>query len=277
MHTLLAIRGGALGDFLLTLPAMEARRQQLGPETQLQLLTRPSYGRLCQAMGWVTSWRSLENSSAASIWSPAGVEDPDFKNWLANFSQILAWVAPEDVLAQGNLEKLAPGRCIFFSSRPDPRLPLPAWRQWAPEPAMPFLWKTVESLPVSRSGLALHPGSGSASKNLPLSFWQALVEEKRHLEPSKAIHIILGEVELERPEIAVWRNSLQNAPNLFWHENEPLEQLVGLLHAVEAFIGHDSGIAHLAATCSTPSTVWFGPASDPVVWAPPGAQIQRWI
>ena len=39
----LAVRGGALGDFILTLPSL-ARMQSAG--YRLSLLTRPAYGRL---------------------------------------------------------------------------------------------------------------------------------------------------------------------------------------------------------------------------------------
>ena len=49
---ILIIRGGALGDFLLTLPAMDAiRRRQ--PDAMITLVTRPAYGSLMHASGWI--------------------------------------------------------------------------------------------------------------------------------------------------------------------------------------------------------------------------------
>jgi ADP-heptose:LPS heptosyltransferase len=39
------------------------------------------------------------------------------------------------------------------------------------------------------------------------------------------------------------------------------------------FIGHDSGISHLAAAVGTPSLLLFGP-TDPEIWAPVGEHVR---
>jgi len=38
------------------------------------------------------------------------------------------------------------------------------------------------------------------------------------------------------------------------------------------FLGHDSGISHLAAACGVPCVLLFGP-TDPATWAPPGPHV----
>jgi len=59
----------------------------------------------------------------------------------------------------------------------------------------------------------------------------------------------------------VWRNDrVQVARNL------PLPELAALfVHAI--FIGHDSGVSHLAAAAGARCVLLFGP-TDPAVWAP---------
>jgi heptosyltransferase III len=39
------------------------------------------------------------------------------------------------------------------------------------------------------------------------------------------------------------------------------------------FIGHDSGISHLAAAVETPCLLLFGP-TDPAIWAPANLQVR---
>ena len=51
-------------------------------------------------------------------------------------------------------------------------------------------------------------------------------------------------------------------------ENLPLPVLGALLARCGHFLGHDSGISHLAAAVGTSCTLLFGP-TDPDIWAPP--------
>jgi hypothetical protein len=55
--------------------------------------------------------------------------------------------------------------------------------------------------------------------------------------------------------------------------NRPLEELIGHLAQCRIFLGHDSGISHLAAACGAPCVLLFGP-TDPAMWAPPAPQVQ---
>jgi heptosyltransferase-2 len=48
----------------------------------------------------------------------------------------------------------------------------------------------------------------------------------------------------------------------------PLPQLAAVLERCRLFLGHDSGISHLAAATGAPCLLLFGP-TDPAVWAPP--------
>jgi len=50
-------------------------------------------------------------------------------------------------------------------------------------------------------------------------------------------------------------------------ENLDLPSLASTLQHCDLFLGHDSGISHLAAACGVPAVLLFGP-TDPQIWAP---------
>jgi len=49
-------------------------------------------------------------------------------------------------------------------------------------------------------------------------------------------------------------------------------RLAAVLRQCRLFLGHDSGISHLAAAVGTPCVLLFGP-TDPAVWAPANPQV----
>jgi ADP-heptose:LPS heptosyltransferase len=55
--------------------------------------------------------------------------------------------------------------------------------------------------------------------------------------------------------------------------NLPLPELANALAGCRRFMGHDSGVSHLAAAVGTPSVLLFGP-TDPAMWAPPGGNVR---
>jgi ADP-heptose:LPS heptosyltransferase len=48
--------------------------------------------------------------------------------------------------------------------------------------------------------------------------------------------------------------------------------LAGVLAHARLFVGHDSGVTHLAAALHVPTVALFGP-TDPVQWAPRGPHV----
>jgi heptosyltransferase-2 len=52
-----------------------------------------------------------------------------------------------------------------------------------------------------------------------------------------------------------------------------LRDLVGALSRCTVFVGHDTGVTHLAAAVKTPTVALFGP-TDPDVWRPLGDHVE---
>jgi heptosyltransferase-2 len=123
---------------------------------------------------------------------------------------------------------------------------------------------------VSKSGgttsqLALHPGSGSERKNWPEANRASLLG---HLMARTNLNLFLigGEAEGDRlPRLAA---PLPPERVALW-QNLPLTELAGRLAACAAFIGHDSGITHLAAALGVGTLVLWGETSE-AVWRPQG-------
>lgn len=109
----------------------------------------------------------------------------------------------------------------------------------------------------------IHPGSGSRRKIWPIAKWIQLIRD--FLNRGVRIGIVGGEADYR--EVARLRDHFRT--DLSFVVDWPLRELAALL-ASRVFLGHDSGISHLAAASGAHSLLLFGP-SNPKVWAPKNA------
>lgn len=110
--------------------------------------------------------------------------------------------------------------------------------------------------PLPRRFLAVHPGSGSPSKNWRLD---GFLEAARALAGGAAWLLVAGPAEagLAPPEGALLARE--------WS----LRVLGAALARAGLVLANDSGVAHLAAAAGAPTLALFGP-TDPALWAPVG-------
>jgi len=118
--------------------------------------------------------------------------------------------------------------------------------------------------------IAIHPGSGSESKNWPLPRFVEVAGRLLGQNPDRRLLLVGGEADAER--LTNLRAALPN-DRLEIAENLPLTALAKELRNCAAFIGHDSGISHLAAAVDTPSLLLYGP-TDPAIWAPQNPRVR---
>ncbi|HSV62373.1 MAG TPA: glycosyltransferase family 9 protein [Chthoniobacterales bacterium] len=109
--------------------------------------------------------------------------------------------------------------------------------------------------------VALHPGSGSETKNWPIENWIKLGDLL--LAKGRSLLIIAGEADTGR--MGKLRAAWKQEPVQF-AENLPLPHLAALFLGI-AFVGHDSGISHIAAAAGARCFLLFG-WTDPAIWAP---------
>jgi heptosyltransferase III len=118
--------------------------------------------------------------------------------------------------------------------------------------------------------IAIHPGSGSKEKNWSLQNWIELFSREHwHIDKRPSLIVISGEA--DEAQTAQLEHTWKDQDILF-AKNLPLPHLAAVLeHSI--FIGHDSGISHLAAAAGANCILLFGP-TDPNIWAPRNENVQ---
>ncbi len=109
--------------------------------------------------------------------------------------------------------------------------------------------------------LLLHPGSGGRWKCAPLPFWLALFESLKHY--GFEVRFILGPAE-ER-----FCQAFRDYDFIFC---SCLEEALEVLSQAAGFLGHDSGLTHLAAALGRPTLALFGPTAWEH-WSPYGTRV----
>lgn len=270
----LVIRGGAIGDFILTLPAIRLLRENI-PQARIEILGYPSIIALATATGLADSIRQLEHSSMAKLFVPNVALDEALLSYFRSFNLVVSYLYDPDGYFRGNMERIGVKTFLEASHRVETdrghaaeqlARPLEKLAMFLDDPAPRLVFESVQAHPPAKPVIVLHPGSGSLKKNWPLERWIQTAWKLQQSYPHHQLAVVTGEAELERGITAQMREGLQGMDFLHW-DQLPLPELARHLSGSHAFIGHDSGISHLAAACDLPCLLLFGP-TDPAIWAP---------
>lgn len=269
----LAARGGALGDFIVTLPALAALRRRY-PEAALHLLAHPAHAALAAADGLCEGWRSLESAGLAPFFVAGGNPDASWREWMGNFDLVISWLADESGTFRENLRAcgvphILQGPWTFAEAAPVSQQLAAALRPLGITDAAAVHRLRFPGQPA-RHGITVHPGSGSARKNWPVPSWQALLTA---LGPDAGpVTVITGEAE-SGPVLELASRLAAVGLQATASHGAGLVELCGLLSRSRLHLGHDTGISHLAAACGTPCALLYGPASPPQ-WEPPSPTVR---
>lgn len=267
--SILVIRGGAIGDFILTLPVLAALRENL-PQARVEILAYPRVAPLAVAAGLAVATRSIEARPLAGFFAARGPLDEELQNYFSSFAVILSYLYDPDGIFQANVGRCTKAQFIAGPHRPDERAALHAadvflkpLERLAIFGADPSPCLLLPSALCPLPSLALHPGSGSESKNWFESNWSELLRALVQ-ETTAPLLLIGGEAEGDR----LRRLTRDLPPERFaLAQNLPMLELAQRLAGCRGFLGHDSGITHLAAAVGLPGLVLWGPSND-VVWRP---------
>ncbi len=279
----LFLRGGAIGDFVLTLPALTAVRDNW-PEAYIEVLGYPHIARLAQAGGLADSVRSLDDAGMARFFSLRPVFPAEQIEYIRSFDIIFSYLHDMDGTVRNNLE-LAGARMVIYGSpivddghAVDHLLkPLESLAIYnagaAPRLDLDVSFRRqgrgiLESAGITPGAVAMHPGSGSLKKVWPTRRFVSLARRVT-AETSCEPFFIIGEADETAAESL--RREAADIPVL---SNCSLSDLAGVLSLCSAFIGNDSGITHLAAALDIPVVAMYGP-TDPDRWGARGSRVVR--
>ena len=246
-----ALRPGALGDAVLTLPALQGLREA---------------GFAPTVVGNPASWAFLDEP----------VLDIDSPEWLPLFGAERPF-GPRAAQALDGAAVVAwlphavpiPALAIDPPHRDEDQAPHAAERLWRPvarwlgrpDAPLPDVRLDIEPARLADRLVVLHPGSGGRRKCWPAGNFAALA---RRLEADGfAVAVTLGPADLDlAPAFA----------GLSVIREQPLRRIAGVLAGAAACVGNDSGVSHLAARLC-PTLALFGP-TNPGVWAPLGPRVR---
>ena len=297
MNRVLVIRGGAIGDFILTLPSLKALRDAY-PFAHIEILGYKHIAALAENRFYAQAVRSIEYGPLASFFAKNSELPAELARYFASFDLIISYLYDPDRIFESNVRRCGvenlfcgPAKIVETSGHAARQLAQPIEqlgitvadlteqiflsvddRRFAQE----FLRSSLQPI------VAIHPGSGSEKKNWPLENWIELLSSKhgvsrtkRELGPiGKQLSVIVVSGEADNRQTAQLEDAWKD-PDVRFAKNLPLPQLAAVLeHTI--FVGHDSGISHLAAAAGAKCILLFGP-TDPSVWAPrnKNAQVLR--
>ncbi|MBI5583863.1 MAG: glycosyltransferase family 9 protein [Deltaproteobacteria bacterium] len=281
------IHQGALGDLLLSLPALiSLRRHHSG--SRLALAGNPSNLSLLQHRLQVRDLHSTMGKDWAGLYQGTPRLSEGLSAFLKKIQRVYVFAPrPPDLLAE-NIKEAGSAEVVWIPSFPDKAAgkSIPLVQQVALN-ALNISWISPKVYLVSSRGersageallkslglevskgipiWAIHPGSGGLQKNWPIENFLTLAEKLRQ-EQAAVPFFILGPVEREvRPEIRALIGG-QGFPIL---EETSLALLAGVLSWSDGYLGNDSGVTHLASCLNLPTLALFGP-TDPHLWGPIG-------
>ncbi|MBI2441336.1 MAG: glycosyltransferase family 9 protein [Lentisphaerae bacterium] len=279
---ILILRGGALGDFILTLPAIRALRRQW-PSASIELIAHPNIAELAAIAGLINHVRPLSAAGMAEWFVPNRVWPERERNDIASFDLIISYLSDSDGVVQANLRragaKLVLTCCPVVSSghaadhflSPLKDLDVSPQSQAAPLLPWPEAQREQARQWLKRQGagdnvISLHPGSGSSKKNWPIEKFIGLANQVQCSLSAQPL-FILGEADTETAKTLA-----AQAPAIPVLINRPLPEVGSVLAESRGYVGNDSGITHLAAALGIPVVALFGP-TEAAVWGPCGANV----
>jgi heptosyltransferase-3 len=277
---IMIIRPGALGDTLLLIPALAQMRGQ----AEITLAAR------MPGLEYLRPFAHECLDYEGPGWHRLFMDDPlpDVKLPFSRIDLAVAFLNDRDGKVTDNLRLFMPQASIHvFPSSPRQEetihaafylakcmersgCPLDSQRSLEEAVRRPLLGDD----PFQEVGkrIVFHPGSGGITKNHPTDFWMATLQAFKH-RPSldkNPFVLLLGPAEESFLSFYGQRFGDDGTEIIF---SPGKESLVQLLRSAPLYVGHDSGITHLAAMLGTPTIALFK-SSRADQWRPLGPRVE---
>jgi ADP-heptose:LPS heptosyltransferase len=293
------LRAGALGDFLVTLPALAWLRRRF-PQAQITVYGNRAALELVAGRGVVDAGYSFDLAVPPEFFMPLQVPTGPWVAEWRDYELCIVWLRDYATVAD-NLRRLTGGTVLAASPLPEsgPRihvtdhclatlaplgLQLDRLARSERQPEIRLLETEIEAArtwlhrhwgAVLRDAdmlIAVHAGSGGRWKCWPAERYAELCRRLRQ-EHGAALLLVEGPADAQ-PVGEVLAHLRAQSPLLpvIHVAGLTLQQLAGVLACCDAYVGNDSGVTHLSAALGIPVVAIFGP-TDPAIWAPRGVRV----
>jgi heptosyltransferase III len=283
------------------LPALKALRIA-HPKADIEILGYSHIAAIADKRFYADAVRSIEYAALSRFFARKAELPSELRDYFAGFDLILSYLYDPDGIFEENLRRCGaenilqgPAKIVSGMSAAKQLVqPLQALGITVTDLA-PKIFPSAEDhefachflenceMPI----LAIHPGSGSERKNWPIENWIEIIELALHREltvksgcfPTAELNqgrlqsrpllfgtILVASGEADESAMQQLRPRFESNARLRFACTLPLPHLAAILSHT-TFVGHDSGISHLAAAAGARCLLLFG-TTDPNVWAP---------
>jgi len=278
----LVIRGGAIGDFILSLPVFAAIRRHY-PDAETEVLGYARIADLAVQRRHAVAARRVDGAEWAPLFSPdAALADVE-QAYLRSFNCVFCIWPDEDRIIRANLARAGANKIVYVNPIPPENSGVHVIEFMAAQcgragihldllepqlfPSQRDRWWAECYMRVTSAGekplLGMHPGSGSRAKNWPATGYAELA---RYWIRRRNGNVMVTAGPADEAALAEFLAAIAGE-DVFVLCETSLARVAACLERCDVFVGNDSGIVHMAAAVSVPTLALFGP-TDPRVWQP---------
>jgi len=262
MKTFLICHRGALGDFILTWPALYCLKEAL-PHYQFLGIGRPEYMQLAISYGLINTY--LDNESADLLDLFCGERIPEE---VGSPEGAILWLTD----GQNTVEILRQSASLpIVCIPPFPQTEIHLAQYYCSAIQSHFAIKIPQNLSDCFPARAtegqyalIHPGSGSFKKNYSPLMYRELANILRQ-SGYPMVGFVFGPVEEEKMNKEDFTGEWIESP-------KDVMVLADLLSRASLYVGNDSGVSHLAGFTGTQTIVLYK-TTDPKTWGVLGKKV----
>ena len=284
-RTIVILHPGALGDILLAVPAIRRLRLRY-PHHRLVLCAHERAAALLGATSLVDEWIAFQGAGCAALFNGSRPEDPALLDCLSRCDLAVAWIRDEAGMLAAGLRTCGAADAVVQSPfaqtlnavHQSDRYAELLGEKTVEVPNVTYLVMPDDLCQEAQAHLQtcgvsfnrpialVHPGSGSRHKCVNPDIWGSVTRGLNE----QGVQSLLLEGPADREVIQDLLDQLSHRPILL--RDLSLSLLAGVLSLTDLYVGHDSGVTHLAALLGVPTVALFGP-TDPARWAPRGTAV----
>ena len=289
VKSIFIVHQGAIGDFILSLPSLEAIHR-FHSQSRFIFLGHPAIIEIIHSRPYFDFVLNCSDKRWAPLYNSKVKLETGIFDSLPPVDSIFAFCRISSQTLVDNLARIYRKPSYRIDPFPEPSLGLHVsdyqCRQLE-ELGIPSLPSSAPVIAPSQQDLLeasrffqenvrektrlvlIHPGSGGRKKLWPVAGWLDLIM-KISTENNIKIALIEGPAD---NEVVQQICSKVGSASLLIVNNWRLGKLAALIKHSSLYVGNDSGITHLAAACNTPTIALFGP-TDPRIWGPEGSKVK---